>query len=367
MNKLFTKRFGTLMITLFLFSSVSFSQFDNVDFLRSAPSDGVKFVQAYISPWANAFGAGLNGGWYNTAKPHKFGGFDITTGFNVGFVPSSDATFDVTKIGLTNLKPPAGAGPFMASTVAGPDNSGPLMTYKDNASGVTLASFNTPPGTAWRYIPVPTVQIGVGLPLGTELKARFIPKITISGGDISLWGVGIVHSVMQYLPGNKILPFDLSFFAGYTKLQGNVPLSLKPDPNITIPKTYSPAYLATNPFDSQNLNINVAALNISAIASLNLPVVTIYGGLGYSKTKTGMMLTGNFPTPVLVTTPLPHAEYNETGVKKGTDFPNMDIRNFSGVRANIGLRIKLAVITIHADYTRAQYNVVSTGLGISFR
>ena len=80
-----------------------------------------------------------------------------------------------------------------------------------------------------------------------------------------------------------------------------------------------------------------------------------------------MEFTGNFPTPILVTTPLPHAEYNESGVRKGTDFLNMDIKNFSGLRANIGLRVKLAVITIHADYTRAQYNVVSTGLGISFR
>ena len=55
------------------------------------------------------------------------------------------------------------------------------------------------------------------------------------------------------------------------------------------------------------------------------------------------------------------------GVKKGSDFPNMDIKNFSGLRANIGFRLKLAVVTIHVDYTRAQYNVLSTGLGISFR
>ena len=363
MNRLITKRLGALLSSLLFISTISFSQFNNVDFLRSAPADGVKFVQAYISPWANAFGAGLNGGWYNTAKPHKFGGFDITTGISAGFVPASAETFDVSKIGLSNSI--TGTGP--SSTVAGPDKSGPAMTYKDNGSGVTLASFNTPPGTNWKIIPVPTAQIGIGLPLGTELKVRFIPKINIKGGDISLWGVGIVHSIMQYLPGNKLLPFDVSLFAGYTKIQGNVPLSLKPDPNLTIPKTYAPTYLATNPFDSQNLNITVAALNISAIASLNLPVITFYGGIGYSKTKTEMKLTGNFPTPVFVTTPIPHAEYNETGVKKGTDFQNMGIKNFSGLRANIGFRIKLAVITIHADYTRAQYNVLSTGLGISFR
>jgi len=364
MNRLFTKRFGVLISSLLIISSVSFSQFDNVDFLRGGPDDGVKFIKAYISPWTNAFGAGLNGGWYNTAKPHKLGGFDITISFNVGIVPSSAATFEVTKIGLTNLKPPTGSGPFMASTIAGPNNSGPLMTYKDNATGVTLASFNTPPGTDWKYIPVPTLQIGLGLPFGTEVKARFIPKISIADGDISLWGVGLVHSLVQYLPGNKLLPFDVSLFGGYTKLQGNIPLSLKPD--ASIPNIIN----ASTSFNNQNLNISVEALNINVIASLNLPVVTLYGGLGYSKTKTGMELTGNFPTPVLVTPALPalpFAQYNDSGVKKGTDFKNMDIENFSGLRANIGLRIKLAVITIHADYTKAQYNVLSAGLGISFR
>ena len=86
-------------------------------------------------------------------------------------------------------------------------------------------------------MPVPTAQIGIGLPFGTELKVRFIPKISIKDGDISLWGVGLVHSIMQYLPGNKLLPFDVSLFGGYTKLEGNVPLSLKPD--LTVIQNYT--------------------------------------------------------------------------------------------------------------------------------
>jgi hypothetical protein len=365
MNKLFTKRFWVLISSLLFVSSTSFSQFKNVDFLRGGAKDGVTYIQKYIEPWTNAFGAGLNGGWYNTAKPHKLGGFDITTSFNVGIVPSSAATFDVTQIGLTTFKPPTGTGPFIASTIAGPNSSGPLMTYKDNVSGVTLASFNTPAGTGWKYIPVPALQVGIGLPFGTEIKGRFIPKIDIKDGDISLWGIGLLHSLIQYLPGNKLLPFDVSLFGGYTKLEGNVPLNLKPD--ATVLQVYTSPYNTPGAFDGQNLNISVEALNVSAIASLNLPVITFYGGLGYTKTKTGLELSGNFPTPGLVLTPVPHVEYNNTGVKKGSDFTNMDIKNFSGLRANIGFRVKLAVITIHADYTKAQYNVLSTGLGISFR
>jgi len=358
MNRQFIKRSGFLMIILCLFSLASFSQFKDIDFLRTAPVDGVKYLEAYITPWANAFGAGLNGGWYNTAKPHKFGGFDITINASAGIVPTSAQTFDASKIGLSASV--TGAG--VSSTVAGLDKAGPLMSYKSN--GVTLASFNAPKGANWRYIPVPTAQVGIGLPLGTELKVRFIPKIKIKDGDVSLWGVGLLHSLTQYLPGDKALPFDVSLFAGYTKLMADVPLALDPDQSVV------QAYTTVNPataFNSQNMKVNVEALNVSAIASLNLPVITFYGGIGYTKTRTGMELSGNFPLPVFVATPAPHAEYNDSGIKKGSDFPKMDIKNFSGMRANIGFRIKLAIVTIHADYTRAQYNVLTTGLGFSFR
>ncbi len=361
MNRLFTKRIAALMITIFLFSSVAFSQFyEKFDFLKSSTADGVKFLEAYMTPWINAFGAGLNGSWYNTAKPHKLGGFDITTGLNVGFVPASAETFDPSTLGLsTNITPSTGKAP----TIAGPDENGPAMTY--SVGGYPLATFNTPPGTAWKYIPVPTAQVGVGLPLGTEIKGRFIPRINIQDGDIMLWGVGLMHSITQYLPGDKLLPVDASVFAGYTKLNGHIPINLQPG----TPQNYGPTYNMAS-FDDQKLSVTVTALNISAIGSVNLAIITFYGGLGYAKTSTVLELSGNYPSPVLVTPALPatpYAEYNDSGVKKGESFPEINIENFSGLRANVGLRFKFAVLTIHADYTRAQYNVVSAGLGVSFR
>jgi len=357
MNKLFTKRLLTLVISASLFSSVTYSQFDKLDFLKSSTADGIKFLEAYMTPWINAFGAGLNGSWYNTAKPHKLGGFDITTALNVGFVPVSAETFDLSTLGLSsNISPTTGTAP----TIAGPDESGPLMAY--SVSGYELASFRTPPGVAWRYIPVPTAQIGVGLPLGTEVKVRFIPRLTFDNdliqGDIGLWGIGVMHSITQYIPGSDLLPVDASVFAGYTKLTGNIPIDLQPGS----PQNYTTYNIAS--FEDQNLAATVTALNISAIGSVNLAIITFYAGLGYSKTSTVLQLEGNYPSPVLDVTDV---VYNDSGVKTGDDFGEINIENFSGLRANVGLRFKFAVLTIHADYTRAQYNVVSAGLGISFR
>jgi len=344
-----------------MFSQVTFSQtisdriaeIKNIDYLKSTTADGKTLLEAYMTPWMNAFGAGLTGGWYNSAKPHKFGGFDITIGTNVSLIPASDETFDLSTLGLSaNMNPKTGTAP----TIAGPREQGPAMTY--SVSGVDLATFNTPRGTGIKFIPVPTAQVGIGLPLGTEIKGRFIPKIPIGGGDIMLWGVGLMHSIIQYIPGNELLPVDVSLFGGYTKLNANIPVNLQPGS----PQNFT-TYNASS-FIDQKLSVAVQAFNVSAIASVNLAVITLYGGLGYTKNSTVMNFTGNFPTPVLVGT---SPEYNDSGVKKGESFGEMNFENFSGLRANIGLRIKLAVITIHADYTRAHYNVVSTGLGVSFR
>ena len=83
---------------------------------------------------------------------------------SVGIVPSSAETFDVSKIGLSSSL----TGTGIASYSCRSEDDGPLMSYKVN--GVTLASFNAPQGTDWKYIPVPTAQVGIGLPFGTELK-----------------------------------------------------------------------------------------------------------------------------------------------------------------------------------------------------
>jgi len=354
---------------LAIFTTVSYSQFDKLNFIKSSPADAVKYLEAYITPWANAFGAGLNGSWYNTAKPHKLGGFDITIGVNAGMVPTADQSMDLSKLGLSSgWNPKTG----MVPTIAGAKTSSTALTLTQTvgATNVTLASFNAPPGVGLKYVPVPTAQIGLGLPLGTEIKGRFIPKISLGDHNISLWGIGIVHSIMQYIPGNELIPADVSIFAGYTKLTGNVALDLMPETLSGHAPNYTTTYNVSTSFNDQFVNATLTALNVSAIASLNLPVITFYGGLGYSKTSTSIKLKGLFPTPTIVQPPLPtlpYAEYNDSGVKKETDFPAVDIDSFSGLRANIGFRIKLAVITIHADYTRAQYNVFSTGLGISFR
>jgi hypothetical protein len=359
MSKPTFRRLILSLASSFVISSISFSQMSEIDFLRGGTTDAVKIIQAYFAPYANAFGAGLNGGWYNTAKPHEFGGFDITATLSIGIVPTSAGTYNVSDLGLETLD-----GTGIASTVSGPETSGPTLSRTESVGGydVTIASFDLPQGTGWRVIPAPMAQVGIGMPMGTELKIRFLPKINIKDGGISMWGLGLMHSIMQYFPGNEMIPFDVSVFGGYTRLSTDIPLDLQPD----TPQGSYVTYPVATSFNDQKLTGKVEAWNISVVGSVKIPVITFFGSLGYAKTVTDIRLKGNYPLPVPdLAVSTTEGVYEDAGVV--SDFPAINIKNFSGLRANIGFRLKLSLFTFHADYTRSQYNVFTTGIGLSFR
>ena len=60
--------------------------------------DAANFLESYFSPIGESLGAGLNNGWYNTAKPHKLAGFDITLTLNTVSVPNETQHFDPNTI-----------------------------------------------------------------------------------------------------------------------------------------------------------------------------------------------------------------------------------------------------------------------------
>ena len=361
MRKTINSKLFALIALIFLFPSVAFTQIFDADFLKGGVDNGIKIFESYLSPWARAFGAGLNGGWYNTAKPHKFGGFDITITASAAMVPDNAMSFDLSTIGLENIRF-VNPDQTIAPTAAGAKGSGPAMVYYDNISGtnVDLATFYSPGGNNTSFIPVPMIQAGVGLPFSSEIIVRYTPNIPILDGNFGMWGLGLKHSIMQYIPGDKMLPFDVTLFGGYTKISGNTPIEVLPTSYVN----YSSAYNTPAAFANQEVSANVSGWNVGVIGSFNLPIVTFYSGLGYSSSRTLIEVIGNIPTPEADPTTF-SAIYTDSGVIN--DIEGIDIQDFSGLRFNIGLRLKFAIFTIHGDYTRSEYNVFSTGIGVSFR
>ncbi|MFC2152266.1 DUF6588 family protein [Bacteroidota bacterium] len=363
------------LISLLLLTSSSFAQFGQLgQVLSTGADDAEKIFEAYISPYANGMGAALSTGWYNSGKPHKLGGFDVTVSFNLAIIPTTDQSYDANNLNLgdassgLNVDVVGNSSP----TAAGKKDEGQQVIYNQDILGVDVpvTSFNLPRGTGFAYTPMPMLQLGIGLVKETDLNFRYSPDIEWGNGSkIGLWGVGLKHGIKQWIPGLKKIPvFDLTLQGGYTKLHSTSALNFMPtvyeEMGIIRPGDIisdSPGY-----YDNQELLLDVSNITANLIVSGDFKIVCIYGGVGISSSTADLKLNGNYPFPevqgaqILVT--------EETALTNPID---ITIKSSDGSvtkpRFNAGLRLKLAVVTIHFDYTYANYSVASAGLGISFR
>ena len=309
------------LITIFaIFTGLS-------SFSQTATEDGKSLIEAYIGPLGNSLGAALNNGWYNTAKPHSLGGFDVTITANIVMVPANAKTFNISE---------SNGGTF---------SGGETPTILGNGDGVS-ASYNTPPlpatssdmpkGLNIPIIPLPMLQAGVGLIKGTELDFRYMPELPIGdAGKVGLFGIGLKHDILQWLPIVDKIPIDLSIQAGYTKLSSEIKLI---DPTATI---------------SPQANLDVSATTVNLILSKKLLMFTPYLGLGYNSTKTTFNVEGN---------------YNVAGLPIDvSDLTKIDFESKNNFRANIGFRFNIAVLALQANYTFSEYPTATLGAGISLR
>jgi hypothetical protein len=158
------------------------------NFMAGGMDDATKLFESYLSPYINGFGASLTGGWYNTAKPHKLGGFDLTFTLNTAIVPEEFRTFDVNELALETFSVAQGQ-PSISPTVAGDKEDGPLLQY--NIPGIPPQdAFTLIKGTGNKFVPSPMLQAGLGLFKGTEVIGRYMPKVEANAFSMDMWGIG---------------------------------------------------------------------------------------------------------------------------------------------------------------------------------
>ncbi len=362
----------TLCFSLASITFLSSAQLKEVDFIKGGIGDAQILFEEYLTPYANAFGADLNAGWYNTAKPHKLGGFDVTVTLNTAWAPDAARLVDLTELGLDATI--IGPSP-MAPTVAGKRmNDRPELAYYADYPGnpldpIEIARYEVPNGTGVNIIPLPMAQIGIGLPWGTDVTVRFLPELDLgNSGKIGLWGVGFKHSILQHIPLAKRIPIlEASIQGGYTDLNTHADVNFQPVGYdiLDVPNFF---------FDDQNITLGVKAWTANFVVSQTLPIITFYQAIGYSNSTTSLILAGNYPVNRLETSGanigkviVDYDPNNLDGDGVVENPIDIEIQNSKDLRLNAGFRIKLGVLTFHFDYTKANYSVFTSGIGISFR
>jgi hypothetical protein len=278
-----------LLIVLMLFLTVQLkAQF--ADRITDLPTSELK---NYAKPLATWTGTYLNSGGYYSADVSTFFGFKISLIGMMIMVPEDQQTF--------KLEDGTKTATFFGDKGAALPGTNGYVVY--------------PPGINTTSIPTGIPQIAAST-LGSELMVRFIPDLTFDDVEVGLLGLGIKHSISQYIP---LLPVDIAVQVLYNKL------SIK------------------NP----DLEISNSNLAFNAHASRSFGLITLYGGLQYESTSMDL-------------------DYTFTGTGFEGVFENdklkVSLDGDNGVRLTLGAALRLAVLVINADVNFGSQTAIVAGI-----
>ncbi len=322
-------------------------------------SDLNQYMGNYMNPLLKGIGHGFNNGWYNTARPHKSFGFDLTISANAAFVPVSDQSFrfipenyqvlDVTgDPSMTDDFPTimGGATTNEVRAYLSKDDPDPTLSSLYVQSPILDGIREELPVDAIA-VPSPIIQLGVGIFKKTEIKVRWVPTIEQTGNlQYKYFGLGVMHSVSQWIPVMKNIKFlDVSGFVGFT--------------NIDLTYTLEPGQVNGA---NQEANFGVNTITYEVVGSATFSVFTGFIGLGYDSFKTNLNVNGDYEIKIPGATDADGNQLTEII----TDPVALNASS-GGFRATAGVRLKLAILTLHGAYTFQEYNTLNVGIGFSFR
>lgn len=319
----------------------------DLELLLLAKSDANLLMKKYMSPTMSGMMNGLNNGWYHTAKTHKKLGFDITINVNAAIVPSADKSFIFNPADYQYLTLQNPANNKMSTIMGSENNSQINIKIPANGNTYKVEDFKLPNGIGddlpLNAVPSPIIQASIGIPLSTDISVRFLPSINTEDVEGNLIGFGIKHNLMQYLGPLDKLPLNIALFGGYTTM------------NITY------AINSTElPGSNQEATFKLNTYTFQALASLDFPIITLYGGIGLDSGTSDLKINGTYNLTYRI------EGTANTVTETVTDPLNLDFKT-SGLRGTLGARLNLAFFKIFADYSIKDYNTLTAGIAFSFR
>lgn len=341
---------------------------DAGEIMRAGVGDANLLLENYLKPFGAGFGATMNTGWVNSARPYRPLGIDLKVSAAVAIVPENDQFFDLAQLNLSQSEV-AGGSSTLTPTAFGEDIPGPRIRSKETIFGERLFEFQMPEGTGYPYVPAPMLQLTVGLIQDTDVSIRYLPPLDVEDRmEVHLWGIGAKHGLNQWLREDKKLPFDLSVQFGYSSLTAFTKYDVQPivDSQTHVPEGYEPG--ATR-WEGQGVELESTTFTSNLLIGKNFPVLSIFGGAGYQNSTMKLTTPGSYPVIEMNTDEQGNLS-NFSQPKRVSSIQNpldLDLSGGSGLRVLAGLRIRLGIFAVSATYVYARYPVANIGAGISFR
>lgn len=357
-----------------------------IDVLGSGVEDADKLLNAYFRPFGESFAIGLGQNWYNSAAPLKLLRFNVQFGASLVQVPTESQTFDPTALGMNNLRPLGNSAP----TILGPADQGPsyvLSTTDPNnpANRIPIDTINgLTQGLGLNFMAAPFAQINLGLIKGTELSVRFVPTLDLAAlgggmeGKFGMWGIGVKHDIKQWIPVINKLPFSLSGYFNYTKLSFELGVSL-PGPEGKTYDAYSgpgdivgfnyAAGVTAGNYAGQAIAMDASSMGFGIIASKKLLMFTPYLSLGMQSANFSLRTAGDY---AILSGLRDASAVGQPGAlreeyKVFNDPININPDPINSLRYSAGLRVKLLILGIHAEYFGiGGYSGINAGVSLGF-
>lgn len=327
-----------------LLSAISITAQENIDDLLAAGiNDAKRFSTDYLAPATEGVAYGINNGWFNSGQALKKFGFEFSVSGNIGFIKDEKKSFVLNVADYENVRFPDNSPSKTVATALGhndPDIT-VIVTYDDPIFGDQEVELTLPTGIGSQnvnLIPTAFLQASFAPFNGTQIKARFFPKVTTEDTKIGLYGIGLQQEFTSWLPAEKIWPVAISGLVAYTHLDANYDFT---DSSVV---------------EGENQRVETAVNSIlgELIVSTKLKIINFYAGLGYLNAKTTTDLLGTFR------------------VSNGVLFSEEIIDPFSieetnsGMRATLGANLKVGFFGLNVDYSIAEFDSASFGINFSF-
>lgn len=174
--------------------------------------DAIYFTDLYITPATDAAVYQAASSWVNTPQKAERWSFTLGVHMNTFFVPKSDRSFQLNNsdLGFFQIENQDSA---LTPTALGSDE---FVTLKGVLGGSDV-SLKSPEGVDRDLIIYPYLQGSLGFGFGTEVIAKFSPKITLKNVEYQVYGLGLKHSLSQYFHHIEDSNFFVSALVGYSK------------------------------------------------------------------------------------------------------------------------------------------------------
>lgn len=336
--KCLMKKISALLI--FLLSQISFAQTNIDQLLETGVENATRFAQGYFEAGGEALIVALSNSWYNTAETKEKFHFEVNIVGNFSSIREEKRSFIFNELdyeGISFVE----AGPVNrnVSSVFG-NNADTTLVFVETEDGGF--EFKLPDGIGEdvvKMIPTAFVQVGFGLSESTELKVRFLPKISLGRNtEVSLYGVGFQHELSESIFALKRFPLRLAAIVGFTRAKG----------------IYDFSEDSVIQGVDQDLQIRTNSFFISPIFSTKFPKLNFYGGLGLYSGKSVTELAGRYQL--------------ENGPLAGQTVidPVEVTHKETALKATAGAKISLGLFRFNLDYTLQNYNNLSLGINVGW-